>query len=213
MCLVLLMCTITRSYIRYIIRVIKTLPQILHTVSQTHTPLVSKYAALSAALRGCVISPIQFEYILDATEQILNLYYAKMKAGQRQEIEIQLLAEASIPPILYPVIHKLLSQPVESARLKAGDTEEVLAFRPWGSVSLVDDEQTLQWQNETTWDGSRKVEITHKKTKTRTCLRCTGIMEEPAPIKERSHRGWLANLTRTCVCGGSWIVDKAPEMA
>lgn len=200
------MCTITRNYIRYIIRAIRTLPQILQSMSQTHTPTASKYAALSAALRSCVISPFQFDQILEATDQILYSYYLKMKPGHRQEIEMQLLAEASIPSILNPVIHILLSQSVEQARLRAGDAEEILAFRQWGPVSLVDDGQTSKWESETIWDGSRKTEITGKNVRTRTCLRCIGIMEDPTLAKERTHRPWLVNLTRTCFCGGHWVV-------
>ena len=154
------------------------------------------------------MQPKQLETILEITERSLNPFYTKLHPRERQDLEMQLLAEGTIPTGLTPFIQKLLSQLVEDFRTHAGEAEELLAFRQWGPVSLVDDKQTLQWQAETDWDATRKFDLTGRKVRTKTCLRCTSITED---LKDRTPRSWVTNLTRTCFCGGQFILDKPSQ--
>ena len=207
--LILVLCSITRTFIVSNCKGVQSLQSFCqYPAAAPPSPLAPLYAALSSALRSCVIPPSQLVAILDETEKALQEVYTTITESQRQELEMQLLAAGEIPPILVPVIKKILSGPVEQARQRAGDSETELAFKDWSSVSLGKDWPLKKIRRkDVLFDSIKKTEV--KKTKTtrvRVCLRCTGHMEDSL-LSGRNSRGWMVNQGRSCYCGGHWILE------
>lgn len=163
-------------------------------------------------MRSCIIPPSQLELILEEAEQALQDVYGPLTEAQRLELEMCLLAAGEIPPILAPVLQKLLSGTVEQARQRAGDSEAELAFKDWSRVSLgKDSEEGSSHKAGVVFDAVRKVELKKGKVRTRVCLRCGGHMEDI--MLGRNQKSWIWNVTRTCYCGGHWVVERPAAIA
>ena len=212
MVLVLMLCTVTRNFIRFNCRSLRSLfPFSMSPFAAPPSPLASLYAELAMTIRNCIIAPNSLEALLDMTDQALQEVYGPLSETQRQEIEMQLLAAGEIPPVLFPAVKRILSGPVEQIRIKAGDSEAELMFRDWSRIGFAQDGGARKAIQGIVYDGIRKVELKKDKIKLRTCLRCGGHMEDT--MLGRNQKTWLINISRSCCCGGHWIIEKPASVS
>ena len=213
----------SRSYLRYTCRGLRGLADIAK--NNPHSPL---FSPLNPIFASFPVNVSQVEKTLAEIDSgVKKAYQAATHITDRRRHEMErdmLVSGSAIPDVLGPVVERLLTTTMDNLKEEVDAGELYFLDVSW--LGLSDDGKSITWKEEHMFDGMRKVEIADRQhghdtasdtngsgiekqkasNKLRRCTRCCTAMLDGLPPKDRTCM-WLANMQRTCFCGGFWVME------
>lgn len=218
----LLLSTLGRLYFEFLTRYLRS----LRNLARTSAPSTQRYALSWRAFLGILDArnlPLdRFEsFCVGINAHLKTAYHeAGWTDAQRMEAERGMLVRGKVPDVLVGVVVKCLGSGIERVVEGEGGKGDSVELMRLGFTTQESTTQTqLQGKRRRSgilsgidktrqgWDVIRKVPLYGVKS-VRKCTRCGSLMEnlqvEPGKVMEMPL--WLVNVSKYCVCGGSWMV-------
>ena len=142
------------------------------------------------------------EFIAQLDNAVRTAYTEAGTSGaRRQEIELEMMTEGTLPDELMPAVQTLLDTTLPKA-LEGADTGELHFLKSaWLGI-----ERAVPAGSRERYDAIRKTQLTPG-MKLRICRRCGAEMEDIPQEQLRQLPGWLQHGQRQCYCQNYWWLE------
>jgi mediator of RNA polymerase II transcription subunit 16 len=211
----LLLCTWTRSYLRFLNAFI---PKYLQAAIRVPAKSVLEKQLMDETFSFGTHLPFKFKdfdpFIAEVDTAVREAYTTQsVPAERRAEIELGLITGTGIPEELHPAIITVLSAALP--KLMEHIDHAALYFRDTAWVGI---EGGLSGPNDggggddVGGEGTRLYDVIRKlplseHAKLRRCRRCPAVMEDLPPSQARDQPTWYSHAQRHCVCGNYWLMN------
>lgn len=200
----LLLCSFSRSLLRFQVSWIGKFIQVSHQVApRAHS--VAERQDLAAMFEQTAKLPVKLallETMLGEFDTAVRNAYnpATLPADRRSEIEISMICDGAFPPELEPALESLMGNML--TRMTENADQSRLYF--WNTEHLQLANSKPRAIGEPRWDVIRKVPL-RKGMQLRSCRRCGSEMEDLPQEKSRELPYWLLHAQKYCICVNYWV--------
>ncbi|KAK9481311.1 mediator complex, subunit Med16 [Lipomyces japonicus] len=200
--LVLLLSAVPRLLLRYTLRGLRGLEQLVSGNVNVDGPFsnVSRvvFDELDEILRSGPVQITQFEKLVNDVDVLMRNGYS---GTDRLAIEHALFFKGQIPPELNIIVQKFRATFLQ--KYKQDIDGQVLYFYPisWLGLNELETYDSSLFEI----DGIRKQIMTGETSTWRRCVRCGSVTVMDNVGHSKFPNNWTVAFQRTCICGSSWV--------